>query len=98
MTTPSDMLVGGFRWAGWQLEGVIVNQALGRDVVVGRLCVHAANHDAREWWELSSRRRELFGLLPRIVGAALSPKAWNARPGGAMNGCGRPERRRVRPP
>jgi hypothetical protein len=28
-------------------KGVIVNQALGKDVVVGRLCVHAANHEAR---------------------------------------------------
>jgi len=28
-------------------KGVIVNQALGKDVVVGRLCVHAANREAR---------------------------------------------------
>jgi hypothetical protein len=28
-------------------KGVIVNQALGKDVVVGRLCVHAANHEAQ---------------------------------------------------
>ena len=28
-------------------KGVIVNQALGKDVVVGRLCVHAANHEGR---------------------------------------------------
>lgn len=36
-------------------------------------------------------------LLPRIVGAAFSFRAWNARPDGAMSGCGRPERRRPRP-
>lgn len=47
--------------------------------------------------ELSSRRREPFGLTRRIVGATLSPQAWNARPDGAMTGCGKPERRRVRP-
>ena len=74
---------------------VIVNQALVKDVVVGRLCVHAANHEAR--MAAYFRRREPFCFLPRIVGAALSLQAWNVRSGGAMNGCGRPERRRVRP-
>ena len=54
---PSDMLVGGFRWAGWQLrrgrrsgeldKGVVVNQALGKNVVFDRVCVHAANDEAR---------------------------------------------------
>ena len=40
--------------------------------------------------------------MPSLRGSApaaraLSLQAWNARPDGAMSGCGRPERRRVRP-
>jgi hypothetical protein len=140
---PSDMLVGGFRWTGWQLRRCRrsgdLRRRLGRHRSVD---VQSWNHrqgrpgplpfrivnvvspnwtrmlspirpSARMWSlavcasmppttkggrrELCFRRREPSGFLPRLVGAALSLQAWNARPDGAMNGCGRPERRRVRP-